>query len=65
MATQEDLDEESENDEETNLSLMETSSRPDSHFDSDIDDEVSFKLTRDELVSTVKDLLKNVQGKTK
>jgi len=44
---------------------MATSSGPDSDSDSDDDDKVFSKLSCAKLISTIKYLLKNVQGKTR
>jgi len=66
MNTWEDLDEELKNDEKAVMALMATSSRPnsDSNIDDD-DDEVFPELFRVELISTIRSVLKNVQGKTR
>ena len=66
MNTWEDLDDELKNDEKAVMALMATSSRPnsDSNIDDD-DDEVFPELFRVELISTIRSVLKNVQGKTR
>lgn len=50
---------------EANVALMEesTSSNPNAHFDDE--NEVFSTLTRSKLISTIQDLLNNVQSKSK
>jgi len=71
MATWDDLDKQSESEkeeveEEANLALVATiASDAESRIDSDDEDDVYSKLTRSELIETVKDLISHYQRKSK